>query len=109
MKTSLFASVLLSIWFYATLMSTMFVMPLVLSLKDAPGVTVQAPPALRDARLWERFLDGPEAGGAHRDLRLPQTDAPILGPAPGATPIDRSGPDAGMIKSGKVRVKTIKA
>lgn len=95
MKTSLFTSILLSTLFYTTLLSTVFVVPLVLVARDDAGIATMA----RDAQVWERSLYAPAKVEPHRDLRLPQTDAPI----------DKSGgPDEAMIKSGKARAKTIK-
>ena len=94
-KTSLFASMLLSTLFYTTLLSTMFVMLLVLAARDDAGMATVA----RDAQVWDRSLYAPAKVEPHRDLRLPQTDAPI----------DKfGGPDAAMIKSGKARAKMIK-
>ena len=95
MKTSLFTSILLSTLFYTTLWSTTFVMPLVLAARYDAGMATVA----RDAQVWERSLYAPAKVEPHRDLRLPQTDAPM----------DKScGPDAAMIKPGKARAKTIK-
>ncbi len=95
MKTSLFASILLSTLFYTNLLSTMFVMSLVLAARDDAGMATVA----RDAQVWERSLYAPTKVEPHRDLRLPQIDAPI----------DKyGGPDAAMIKPGKARAKTIK-
>jgi hypothetical protein len=94
-KTSLFASILLSTFFYTNLLLTMFVMSLVLAARDDVGMA----PVARDAQVWERSLYAPAKVEAHRASRLPQTDAPI----------DKyGGPDAAMIKPGKARAKTIK-
>jgi hypothetical protein len=103
-KTSLFASMLLSTLFYTTLLSTTLVMPLVLASRDDARLATVA----RDAQAWERSLDAPAKVEPHRDLRLPQTDAPVSRPAAKDAPIDQSGPDAAMIKPGKARAKTIK-
>lgn len=94
MKTNLFTSIRLSTLFYTTLLSTMFVMPLVLAARyDAGAATVA------QAQVWERSPYAPAKVKPRRDLRLPQTDAPI----------DKScGPDAAMIKPGKARAKTIR-
>lgn len=95
MKTSLFASILLSTFFYTNLLLTMLVMSLVLASRDYAGMALVA----RDAQVWERSLYAPAKVEPHRDTRMPQTDAPI----------DKfGGPDAAMIKPGKVRAKTIK-
>lgn len=95
MKTSLFASIHLSTLLYTTLLSMMFVMPLVLAARyDARAATV-----LRVAQVWERSPYAPAKVEPRRDLRLPQTVAPI----------DKScGPDAVMIKPGKARAKMIR-
>jgi hypothetical protein len=89
--------------FYTTLLSTTFVMPLLLATQG-DGVAVA-----RDAQVWKRALDAPAALGQQRNLRVPQTDTPVAGPAANKIPVDRSGPDAAMIKPGKIRTKTIKA
>lgn len=110
MKTSLFASMLLSTLFYTTLLSTTLVMPLVLASRDDARLATVARDAqvARHAQAWERSLDAPAKVVPHRDLRLPQTDAPVSRPAAKDAPIDQSGPDAAMIKPGRARAKTIK-
>ena len=95
MKTSLFASVHLSTLFYTTLLSTMFVMPLVLAARYNAGVATVA----QDAQVWERSAYAPAKVAPRRHLRLPQTDAPIG---------KSCGPDAAMIKPGRARAKTIR-
>lgn len=103
MKTSVLASVVLSTLFYTTLLSTTLVMPLVL----AAGGVAGKPTATRDAEIWDR-ADVPAKVEARRDLRLLQADPPVSGAAAKPAPIDQSGPDAKMIKPGKLRAKTIK-
>jgi hypothetical protein len=103
MKTSVLASVLLSTLFYTTVLLTTFVMPLVLAAGDVSG----KPAATRDAEVWDR-ADAPAKMEARRDLRLQQTDPPVSGAAAKPAPIDKSGPDATMVKPGKLRAKTIK-
>jgi hypothetical protein len=71
----------------------MLVMPLVLATRHDTIVAARAAPAQVETQ---------------RDRRLPQTDAPVTGPAARQAPIDRSGPDAAMIKPVKARAKTIK-
>ena len=95
MKTSLFVGMLQSTLFYTTLLSTTFVMPLVLAVRgDATTATVH-----RNVRASERPLDAPSTMKSRGELCLPQTVAPI----------DKScGPDAVMIKPGKARAKTIR-
>ncbi len=95
MKTSLFTSIHLSTLFYTTLLSTMFVMPLVLAARYDTGVASVA----QGAQVWERSPYAPAKVEPRRDLRGPHTDAPM----------DKScGPDAAMIKPGKARAKTIR-
>ena len=94
-KTSLFANILLSTFFYTNLLSTMFVMSLVLAARDDAGMA----PVARDAQVWERSLYAPAKVEPHRDLRPPHTDASI----------DKfGGPDAAMIKPARARAKTIR-
>jgi len=95
-------SILLSSLFYTTLLSTTFVMPLVLARDDAIATS------LANAQVWERAANVPAKSRPQRDLRLPQTDAPAAGMSAKQAPIDKSGPDAAMIKAGKVRTRTIK-
>lgn len=102
-KTSVFTSILLSTLFYTTLLSTTFVLPLVFARDDA-GMATMA----RDAQVWDRSLDTREMVQLHRDLRFPQTDATVSGPAARLAPIDKTGPDAAIIKPGRARTKTIK-
>ena len=115
MKTSVFASIMLSSLFYTTLLSTTFVLPLVLSARNAAGAAT----AVDTVQVWKRSTDAcpPDEGPLdtrtkvqmHRDLRSPQSDVPDSGAATRHAPMDISGPDAAMIKPGKVRAKTIKA
>jgi hypothetical protein len=102
MKKSAVSSILLSSLFYTTLLSTTFVMPLVLARDNAVATTIAK------AQAWERAANAPAQIQPPRDLRLPQTDAPALGMSAKQAPIDKSGPDAAMIKAGKVRARTIK-
>jgi len=136
-KTSAFTSIMLSAVFYTTLLATTFVMPLVLATTGDAGVASAAResrmnagaastpqlPQGQAAQVWERTpqvraADSTQARAVeegpldiqtmvemHRALRFPQLDNPGAGQAAG----DRSGPDAAMVKSGKVRAKTIKA
>jgi hypothetical protein len=92
-KTGLFTRILTVTLFHTTLLSTMLVLPLVLATRY-------------DARLAAR--DAQAKVEVQRDRRLPQTDAPVTGPAARQAPIDRSGPDAAMIRPVKARAKTIK-
>jgi hypothetical protein len=101
MKKSALSSILLSSLFYATLLSTTFVMPLLLARDNAIAVG--------NSQTWDRAPNAPVPVKPQRDLLLPQTDAPASGVNAKPAPLDKSGPDAGMIKAGKVRVKTIKA
>jgi hypothetical protein len=101
MKKSAFSSILLSSLFYATLLSTTFVMPLLLAHDNAIAVG--------NSQTWDRAPNARAPVKPQRDLLLPQTDVPASGMGAKQAPVDKSGPDAGMIKAGKVRVKTIKA
>jgi hypothetical protein len=94
-KRSLFTSMQLSTLLGTLSLSTMFVMPLVPAARyDAARATV-----VRVAQVWERAPYSPGKVEPRRDLRLPQTVAPI----------DKScGPDAVMIKPGKARAKIIR-
>jgi hypothetical protein len=104
MKTSLFASMLLSTLFYTTLLSMMFAVPLVLAVRYHAGMATVD----QDARMWERPPYAPARVGPHHDLLLPQSDASVSGPAAKQAPMDQSGPDAAMIRPGRARAKTIK-
>jgi hypothetical protein len=104
-KTRGFASILLFSLFYTTLLSTMVVIPLLLASRyDAGMATVD-----RDTQVWERSLDVPANVKPHGELRLPQSDVSVSGPAVRHAPIDKSGPDAAMIKPGKARAEEIRA
>ena len=124
MKTRMFTSIMLSTLFYTTLLSTTFIMPLVLSSHDDAGVAVAARSSGTEAtkQVWERSTEATEARAMeegpldirtkvemHRALRFPQLDLPGADPAAGQMPVDKSGPDAAMVKPGKLRAKTIKA
>jgi hypothetical protein len=108
---------MLSALFYTTLLSTTFVLPLVLSARNDAGAAT----AVGTTQVWERSTDAcpPDEGlldtrtkvQMHRDLRWPQSvpdDVPASGSAARQAPMDISGPDTVMIKPGKVRAKTIK-
>ena len=102
MKSSLFAKVLAALFFYGGVMLATFVMPLFLTARYDTG------------KATERYLDNPARVRPYTDLpdlRIPQTDAPLSGPAARQMPLDKSGPDARMItKPGsKMRWKTVKA
>jgi len=97
-KTKVFTSIMLSSLFYTTLLSTTFVLPLVLSARNDAGAAV----AVDTVQVWVRSTDACPPGDEglldtqtkvqmHRDLRSPQSSVPA------------------MIKPGKVRAKTIKA
>lgn len=103
MKTNLFARMLLSILFYTNLLSTTLVMPLVMAARDDSRLAT----VNRDVQVWERPMHAPATVKPPRDYRLPPTDAPVSVPAARQGP-EHSGPDAAMIKAGRVREKTIK-
>jgi len=110
MKTSLFSSILLSTLFYTSLLSTMFVMPLVVAARydDAGTAAVDRTTVDRDAGAWDRVPEAPAKLEPNRDVRRPHGDASVAEPAAKQAPIDKSDPDAGMIKPGKVRAKAIR-
>ena len=96
-------SILLSTLFYTTLLSTTFVMALMLATHGEGAA------AARDEQVWERSVKAPAAVERQRDQRPAQADTQVSEPAAKRAPLDKSGPDAQMIKAGKVRAKTIKA
>jgi hypothetical protein len=105
MKKNAVSSILLTSLFYTTLLSTTFVMPLLLARDNAIAVgNTQT-----NTQTWDRAPNARAPVKPQRDLLLPQSDVPASGAGAKQAPIDKSGPDAGMIKAGKVRVKTIKA
>jgi hypothetical protein len=104
MKTGLLASIAVSTFFYTTLLFTMFVMPFLLASRELGSGTHAA------QQVPHRYLDAPQYQGEFRELRIPQTDAPLFVPAPRLAPIDKSSPDAGIInRPGKMRWKSVKA
>lgn len=110
MKTSLFCSILLSTLFYTSLLSTMFVMPLVMAARNDAGTAAADPITVeRDAGTWDRTPQAPAKLEPNREVRPPHGDASVAEPAAKQAPIDKSGPDAAIIKPGKVRAKTIRA
>ena len=104
MKKSPFASILLFALFYTTLLSTMVVIPLVL----ASHYTARMATVHREAPVWERFLDAPSKVDPRRESHLPQSIESVPGPVAKQGPIDKSVPDAAMIRPGKLRAKTIR-
>jgi hypothetical protein len=132
-----FTSIMLSALFYTTLLATTFVMPLILATTGDAGLASAAResrmnagaapsarlPQVQAPQVWDRtpqvrpadstqaraVEEGPLDIGTmvemHRALRFPQLDVPGAGQAAA----DKTGPDAAMVKSGKVRAKTIKA
>jgi len=97
-KTSLFASILLSTLFYTNLLSTLFVMSLGLAAREEAGMATAA----GHGQVWERSVHAPANMEPHGDLRLPRLPQ-VDGPA-----ARFGGPDAAMIKPGKARAKSIK-
>ena len=99
-STSLFAKVLVALFFYSGVMLATFVMPLFLTERHDTG------------RAIEHYLDSPARVRPYTDLRIPQTDAPLSGPSARQVPLDKSGPDSRMITrpgSNKMRWATVKA
>lgn len=129
MKTGAITRIMLSSLFYTTLLGTTIVMPLFLATTGDAAVAVRAGNAKADAsvqaktdaqaetesQVWERSaparameegpLDIRTMVEMHRALRFPQMDIPRAGQAM----TDKSGPDAAMVRPGKVRAKAIKA
>jgi len=128
-KTGVITRIMLSSLFYTTLLGTTIVMPLFLATTGDAAVAVRAGNAKADAsfqaktdalaeaesQVWERSaparameegpLDIRTMVEMHRALRFPQMDIPRAGQAM----IDKSGPDAAMVRPGKARAKAIKA
>jgi hypothetical protein len=97
-KSSLFAKVLVALFFYCGVLLATFVMPLFLTARYDTG------------RAMERYLDSPAKVRPYTGWRVPQTDAPLSGPAARQLPLDKSGPDAGIIArpGSKMRWATVK-
>jgi len=98
-KSSLFAKVLVALFFYGGVLLATFVMPLFLAARHDTG------------KAMERYLDSPARVRPYTELRIPQTDAPLSSPAARQLPFDKPGPDAKMITrpGSKMRWKTVKA
>ena len=123
--------IMLSSLFYTTLLGTAILMPLFLATSGDAAVAVRAGNVKMDASLqaktdaqakdepkvWERSAparameDGPldirTMVEMHRALRFPQMQMDI--PRAGQAMTEKSGPDAAIVRPGKVRAKTIKA
>ncbi len=104
MKVRPFSSMLLSILFYTTVLSAMFVMPLILAGRDDEGVTVET-----GAPVWTRSPDTQAKAEPEAAWRLPKSDGFPSGPsAIIEAPVDTLGPDKTMIRPVRKRAKTIK-
>jgi hypothetical protein len=104
-KKSVFVCILLFALFYATLLSSMVVIPLVLASRP----TADMAPVDRDSPVRERPEGAASKTNSHRELRRPQGDVLLPEPAAKQPLIESFAPDAGMIKPRKGRPKTIKA
>lgn len=105
MKVRPFSSMLLSMLFYTTLLSTMFVMPLILAGRDDPGVTL----ATGDAPGgWMRSPETQPKAEPEPAWHLPRSDVPFSEPAANQAPLDPLWQDKAMIRPVKKRAKTIK-
>ncbi|HVY06601.1 MAG TPA: hypothetical protein VHB46_11555 [Burkholderiales bacterium] len=121
MIKNVFSSILLSTLFYSIVLTTAFMMPVVLASHTNVGfssVVTDANAAADNQMIWDRGAAGNGAGlpqnavpankkEVTRDTRMPGTGARSDSQARPA-PVDRSGPDSEMIRAGKTRVKTIK-
>ncbi len=105
MKARPFSSMLVSMLFYTSLLSAMFVMPLILAGRNDAGVPVET----GDAPVWTRSLDTQSKVDPDPAWRLPQSDGSHhSGPPAIEAPVDTWGPDITMIRPVKKRAKTIK-
>ena len=104
MKARPFSSMLVSMLFYTSLLSAMFVMPLILAGRNDAGVPVET----GDAPVWTRSLETQSMNEPGPAGRLPQSDGSRSGPPAIEAPVDTWGPDITMIRPVKKRAKTIK-
>lgn len=128
MNARLPSKILLSTLLYATLLVTTMAIPLVLAPHDgiafiqdataAPMSTdVRAGSAIDSSltqdQVWDRVpgLDTkPNVAAGREVLRAPHAELPAVQQPDVRRPrIDRAGPDAEMIRTGKVKTKTIRA
>ena len=128
MKTGLYARILLSTLFYATLMTTATGVPLLLASHDGialsalitdaaaapskPEIAVVPHEASLDAaqaQIWDRVPGAIDTGRTTAERRAARGEVPAVQQPDARRPrLEKSGPDAEMIRTGKVRTKTIK-
>jgi hypothetical protein len=128
MNARLPSRILLSTLLYATLLATTMALPLILAphdsiafIQDASAAPMRADLRARSAidatqppdQVWDRFpgLEGKSGAATGKDaVRAPRGDVPAAQQPDVRRPrIDRTGPDAEMIRTGKVKTKTIRA
>jgi hypothetical protein len=130
MNARLPSRILLSTLLYATLLATITAVPLILAphdsivfdglIKDAAAAPMNADALARTAvdatqthgQVWDRFpgLDSkPNVATGKDTLRAPRAELPAAQqPEMRRQRVDRIGPDAEMIRTGKVKTKTIR-
>ena len=130
MNARLPSRILLSTLLYATLLATTMAIPLILAphdsiafaglVKDASAAPMSADARAKTAadamqtrdQVWDRVpvLDGKPGVATGRDaVRAPHVQVPAVQQSDARRPrLDRTGPDAEMIRTGKVKTKTIR-
>ncbi|MEO8004105.1 MAG: hypothetical protein ABI771_04315 [Betaproteobacteria bacterium] len=129
MNARLSSRILMSTLLYATLLATTTAIPLLLAPHDniafsglimdasaapmKPDLGARSPVESKQPRgqVWDRFpgLDGSGAATGTDLLRTPHAELPAAQQPDARRPrVDRTGPDAEMIRTGKVRTKTIR-
>ena len=132
MNARLPSRVLLSTLLYATLMTTTVAVPLMLASRDDIGFSglirdAEAAPVKVDVagssrasiagnqskdQVWDRYPGFESSNSAPKadDKAVPHAEVPAAQqPEERRSRADRSGPDSEMIRTGKVRTKTIRA
>jgi hypothetical protein len=131
MNARLPSRIVLSTLLYATLLATTTAVPLILAphdsvafagvIKDASAAPMNAAALAKSAvdstqsrdQVWDRFpgLEGKSDVATGKDAsRAPRAEVPAAQQPDVRRPrIDRTGPDAEMIRTGKVKTKTIRA
>lgn len=128
MKTRLSARILLSTLFYGTLMTTATGVPLLLASHDGIALSalitdaaaapskpeIAAVPGAASvdaaqAQIWDRVPGAVDSGKPNVERRAARGEVPAVQQPDARRPrLEKSGPDAEMIRTGKVRTKTIK-
>ena len=132
MNASVPSRVLLSTLLYATLMTTTIAVPLMLASRDDIGFSglirdAAAAPEKPDVagssraaiaatqtkgQVWDRYpgFEAPNSAPKANEKAVPRAEVPAAQQPEVRRPrADRSGPDSEMIRTGKVRTKTIRA